>query len=94
MLYKLTEWQGATGRWYCGCVDALGSKNNVWWLPAKILDITPAAFIELVVNTYGADNISFNKDTFFFSFSWSDQNKERKYKNFINAAARKKNFQI
>lgn len=93
MLYKATEWEAMSG-WKCGCVDNLKEDSGAWYMPARVLGITPAQFIELVINEYGADRVSFNKDACFFHYAWSSQEKMRKFKNYLNKVAREKNFQI
>ena len=94
MLYKLTEWYSDGSHWNCGCLDALGKGSNTWYYPARILKISPAEFIELVITKFKPDHTYFNKEKCLFFFSWSDQSKMRLYKNYINAEARKVNFQI
>ena len=93
MLYKVTEWETLSG-WHCACVDNLKEDSGAWYMPARVLGITPAQFIELVINEYGADRVSFSKDTCYFHYSWSSQTKMRKFKNMLNKVAREKNFQI
>jgi len=94
MLWQMKEWESPVSGWHCGCVDNLAQDSNVWYLPARILDISPAAFIELLIKEYKPDYIHFNEEKCLFHYSWKSQTAERKFKNFINAAARKKNFQI
>lgn len=94
MIYKSEEWQGSSGNWYCNCLSNLGSNAGAWYMPARILNISPAQFIELLITKYKPDNFSFNKDTCFCCWSWKSQTAMRKFKNDINAAARKANFQV
>ena len=94
MIWKASEWQGGAGDWYCNCVDNLGAGSGLWYIPARILGITPAAFIELLITEYKPDYIFGDKEKCLFFFSWKSQSQMRKYKNMINAEARKKNFQI
>ena len=94
MLYKMSEWESVGSGWHCGCLDNLAQDSNLWYLPARILGLSPAAFIELLVTKYQPDHFYYNKDSGFLSYSWSNQSKMRVYKNMINAEARKANFQI
>ena len=94
MLYKSEEWQSATGYWHCNCTSNLANNSGAWYLPARILGITPADFITLLLTKYKPDKFYFDKDTCFCNWSWKSQSDMRKYKNMINAEARKKNFQI
>ena len=94
MLWQAKEWLSEGSGWHCGCLDDLGKGSNAWHLPARILGITPAAFVELVVKQYKPDYVYFSEEKCLFFYSWKSQTAERKFKNFINAEARKKNFQI
>lgn len=91
-IWKASEWQDSSG-WKCNCVDNLGAGSALWYLPARILGITPAAYIELMINKYNA-KFYYDKDKVLIFFYWEKQSDMRLYKNFINAEARKKNFQI
>lgn len=93
MLYKMSEWESPSG-WHCNCIDNLKGGSGIWYLPARILNISPADYITLVIAKYKPDKIIFNKEKFLFFFSWKNQSDMRKFKNDINAAARKVNFQI
>lgn len=93
MLYKQSEWESESG-WHCNCIDNLGKNSAAWWHPARILKISPAQFIELLITKFKPDYFYFNKETCFCSWSWKDQSKMRIYKNYINAAARKVDYQI
>ena len=94
MLYKLTEWQDVCGKWHCGCVDDLANGSNMWYLPARILNISPAQYISWVIDNYAPDDIYASKEKCLVFISWTDQNKMRKFKNYINKKAREINFQI
>lgn len=95
MVWKATEWQLASdGSWTCGCVDDLANNSNVWYHPARILGISPAQFLVLLFTKYKPDNFTYIPEKCLCFWSWKDQNKERMYKNWINAEARKKNYQI
>ena len=92
-LYRLTEWESVTG-WHCGDVEDLGRGSNVWWLPAKMLGISPAQYIKWVIDNYHPDNVYHSNDYVFVGWSWKDQSSMRKFKNNMNALARKHNFII
>ena len=93
-LYQMSEWEGATGIFYCNCIDNLGSPDLFWYTPARMLGISPADYIKMIIEKYQADITFFDKEKCFFSFGWTNQTKMRKFKNFINSEARKKNFLI
>jgi Uma2 family endonuclease len=92
-IWKATEWETTSG-WHANCVDNLAKGSGAWWHPARILGISPAQFIELLLTKYKPDHFMYSKDTCFCTWSWSDQNKMREFKNFINRKAREANYQI
>jgi hypothetical protein len=94
VLYKMSEWEAPGGRWYCGCIDHLGSADNTWYIPCRFLGISPAEYVKLILVKYKPDKYYFEKEKCIFIFSWMDQSKMRKFKNDMNAAARKVNFKI
>ena len=94
MIWQCSEWQGASGIWYCNCTQPLSTSASCWYTPARILGVSPADFIKLVINKFGADQVKYFPDSCFFSYGWSDQSKMRKFKKYINAEARKRNFLI
>lgn len=94
MLYKMSEWQSVTGYWHCNCVDDLAGTSGLWWVPARIMSLTPAAYIKWVIKEYKPDKIYANKEKCLVFFSWKNQTQMRKFKNQINKKAREKNFQI
>ena len=94
MLWRCSEWQGASGLWYCNCTDSLTTNAAKWYAPARVLGISPAEFIKLVIGKFGADKVAYSLDTGFFHYAWTSQDKMRIYKNYINRVAREKNFQI
>ena len=94
MIWQCSEWQGASGYWYCNCTSNLSNDGAKWYVPARILNISPADFIKLIINKYGADIVGYNQERNFFHYAWTEKTKMRSFKNFINAEARKKNFLI
>ena len=94
MLYKLTEWQGASGLYYCSNIDDLGNNSGAWWLMARILNKTPADFLQYLIEEYKPDVIKYNKDTNFLYYGWVKPENCHRLKLFINREARKRNFQI
>ena len=90
----MTEWESGSGHWCCNCIDDLGHGSGEWYLPARILDLTPAQFIKFLMENYKPDYYHYNEEKCLFFYSWKKQEDMRKFKRFINAAARKKNFQI
>lgn len=94
MVWQASEWQSLSGRWYCNCIDKLGAGSGTWYLPARILGLTPAEFINFLFKNFKPDYFSYNEEKCFCSWSWKSQTAMRAYKNYINKEARKVNFQI
>ena len=93
MLWKAEEWQSSSGRWHCGCLDDLAHDSNAWYLPARILNMTPAQYVKFMIDNYNP-NIYVSAEKCLVFFSWDKQADMRKFKNFINKKARECNFQI
>jgi putative lipase involved disintegration of autophagic bodies len=93
-IYKLTEFQSPTGRWSVVCTDVLKEKGNHWHYPAKALGISVESFINELQNKYKARIDLYSKEKCFVSYSWEKQSDMRKFKNAVNAGARKRNFTI
>lgn len=94
-LFKMSEWEsGAGDRWYCGDIEDLGNNSGAWWIPARMLGMKLTDYVDMLVNTFKIDYISYNQEKNVLVYSWKNQNDMRKYKNWINAAARKANFII
>lgn len=94
VLYRLEEWQGSSGLWYCEHTSTVSDKITKWIVPARLLGMDPADFIQWLIKEYKPDVIHHNEDCSFVSWAWNNQTQMRKYKNYINAVSRKKNFMI
>lgn len=90
-LYKATEWQNGSC-WYVNDVEELASVSSKWWTPLRLLDITVEEFFFLLKDTFNATNFHYNANTNVLMFSFDTQAAARKYKNYINAQARKRNY--
>ena len=93
-LYKLTEFQGSSGFWYASDIEDLGNGSGAWYLPARMLGITPAAWIKKVIDDFKPDNVFHSDSCDFIGFSWKSQAQMRVYKNWVNKVAREKQFFI
>ena len=93
MVWQAEEWQSASGLWHCGCVKDLAHDSNAWYLPARILNLTPAAYVKFMVDNYNPI-VQVSTDKCLVFFSWEKQSDMRLFKNFINKKARDYNFQI
>lgn len=93
-VYEAKIWQGQSGKWYCNDTSHLGAGSGEWYLPARILGISPAEFIEYLISNFKPDYCYYNIEKNFFSYSWSSQLNCNKWKLYINKKAREVNFQI
>ena len=93
MLYVLKEWQ-SNGHWMCEHTDSFPKNVQKWVIPARLLGVTADEFIKILIRDFEPDEIFHNEDCSFVGWWWKDQNKMRKYKNFMNKLAREQNFQI
>ena len=91
-LYKQTEWKDSCDYWHCNDVEDLANGSGYWWHPARMLGLTPAAYVKMVVENFKPDSVCHNEDCSFVGWSWKSQVQMRKYKNWVNAEARKRNF--
>ena len=94
-VFKLTEWEStSSGQWYCNDVSNLAGGSGDWWNCARACNLSPADFIKMLIKDFHPDNFYFSEDKCFISYSWNSQVDMRKFKNYINAQARKNNFNI
>ena len=91
-LYKLSEWKDNCGYWHCNDIEDLANGSGYWWHPARMLGMTPAAYVGMVTENFKPDLVYHNEDCSFVVWSWKSQAQMRKFKRYINAEARKKNF--
>lgn len=67
LVYK--DWQSPSGRWYCNDVSDLAGVSGLWYTPARMMGMTPAAYVEWVIKEFKPDDIFWNGKIFFFSWS-------------------------
>lgn len=93
-LLKYEEWQGAGNTWYCNDLKELSGLAGFWWIPARMLNISPAEYVELLITKFKPDRIKYYQEQDVLIYSWKNINDCRKFKNWLNAEARKRNFII
>ena len=91
-IYKASEWQSPTGYWYVNDVSDLAGVSGYWWVPARILGLAPADYVQWLIDNYSPDQIVFNGK--FLSFSWAKEHYSSAHKFLldINRIARNKKF--
>lgn len=89
-VFKLNEWAGAGGRYHCA---QLGTQ---WWAIARVLGISPAELINVLVKDYKAriDYYSEEKDLLLFSWAEKDYSIFHKFTLWVNRVARNKGIQV
>ena len=93
-LLKYVEWTDGIGNWYCNDTSDLMSPRALWWAPARMLNISPVDFVQLLIEKFKPDNIKYFEDKDVLIYSWKSQSQMRLFKNWLNAQARKCNFII
>lgn len=92
-LLRYEEWQSPSGAWYCNDTSEIGrSQAGLWWAPARLLDLSLDEYVNLLITKFKPDNIFYNQEKNVLIYSWKRQADMRKFKNWLNAEARKKNF--
>jgi hypothetical protein len=91
---KYSEWQSPTGFYYCNDTSNLGGIAGEWWVPSRMLGMSPAEYVEWLVTTYKPDKISFNGKTLIYSWAKENYGLCHKFVLYINAQARKRNFLV
>lgn len=93
-LLKYTEWKTASGYYVCNDTEDLANGSGYWWLPARMMEMSPAQYAKWVIDNFKPDSIFYTNDCSVISWRWKDLTKMRKFKNTINRIAREKNFMI
>ena len=93
-LLRMEEWQDGCDNWHCADTSELGKGSSIWYLPARMLEKTPAEYLKWVIDNYHPDKIEHSDDCSLVYWTWKSQAKMRLFKNQINKLARQKNFMI
>lgn len=89
-LFKASEWQGGSGLYYVNDTTHM----TAWWVHPRVLGISPAAYVELLVKKYNVSNIKYFEESGFLYFGFRTLADARRYKNDINKKARERKFYI
>lgn len=93
MVYKEKEIQ-MSNVWYSICFDHIGKRYQQWMVPCRILEISPAEYVKLLVEKFNAEVTYSEKYEPFLSRTWKNQLDAVKWRNYINNLARTKEFHI
>ena len=77
-------------------IEKKAKENNINIIGAEIVDPNNSEkhdeYVNLLITKFKPDNISYNQEKNVLIYSWKKQSDMRKFKNWLNAEARKKNF--
>lgn len=93
-LLKYVEWQEGPNSWACNDTSDLCSVRALWWTPARMLGISPAEYVKLLIEKFHPDRIKYFQEQDVLVYSWKNINDCRAFKNWINAEARKRKYII
>lgn len=82
------------GRYHTNDCTDLKSIRGLWWVPARMLGISPAEYVELLVTRFKVDHITYLAEADVLIYSWDTLQGARNFKNWLNAEARKRNFTL
>ena len=93
-LYKLNEWQGASGKWYVAHTDNM--HLNRWWIIPQALGISYEEYIQMLKEQYNASHIKFftysdSRNSLLF-FSFKEYKDAHRYLLDMNKVFRKLNW--
>ncbi len=93
-LYKLSEWDTPADMTYVNDISKTGKVGAQWWVPARVLGISPSEFLLLLIEDYDATISKYVPETGQVIYGWKKENKAkcRKFKNYVNKVAREKQF--
>lgn len=91
-LYKTTEWEDASGNWLVNDVTSMTSIAMKWWIPMRMLNLTPEGYLRLLVDKFHINYAHYTAEANVLVFTFASQDAARKYKNWINKKARECNF--
>ena len=89
-IYEASEWK-IGDRWYVNDVKELATSASKWWQPMQMLDMSIEQYTNLLIS-YNAKKITYHKESDVLTFSFDTQSEARKFKNFLNREARKRNW--
>jgi len=99
-LYKMVEWQGGCGLWYCNSVQKLATNASAWWFPSRVWGMNLSEFAIMLKDKYGAklkmlhNDFYDNSDSLLFYWEKEDGSKCHQFVLDTNKVARQKKVMI
>lgn len=90
-LYQMTCWESA-GKWYTNDVKSLSGRSAKWYTPMRILNLPVEEYIELLLNTFHAQNIHYYSPTDFLAFHFLTEKDAKAFCSYVNKVARHNNY--
>ena len=90
---KLNEWE-SNGKWHCADVSDLAGGSSMWYHEWRASGLSLDNYITKVFEEYHAELFLWNEEKDLLIFVWEKQSDMRRYKNWLNAQARRNNYII
>ena len=95
-IYKLTEWQDASGAWHVAHTDKM--KYNYWWILPHALGISYEEYLQMLKEKYHASHFHFysyqDKRNSLLTFSFDNYKDAHTYLLDMNRIFRKKGWMV
>jgi hypothetical protein len=93
-LLRYEPWDDGNGNFHVNDCTDLKSIRGLWWVPARMLGISPAEYVELLIVRFKVDKIKYLQEADVLIYSWNSLQKARDFKNWLNQEARKRQYVI
>lgn len=91
---KYSEWESASGKWYCNDVKSLTSVASKWWVPARMLNISLTDYVLLLKNDFNANIEQYYEPTDILIYSFDSYKDVHKFVLWVNSKAKQFNYII
>ena len=97
-LFKCSEWESASGKWYVADTSDLANDSAAWWIPARMLNLSLVDYINMLIKKYHAIIDGWypesNKGKSLLIFSFDNYKDAHQYLLDMNRISRQKNWTI
>ena len=90
-LYQMTTWE-SNGRWFVNDVKNLSGRSAKWYTPMRILNLSIEEYVNLLLNTFNAKELSYYAPTDFLFFYFTKERDAKAFCSFVNKKARSSNY--
>lgn len=91
-LYQMTYWQDFVGNYHVNDVKNLNGRSAKWYTPMRILELSIEEYIDLLLNTFHAVNISYHVSTDYLAFKFTKEKDAKAFCAYVNKKARNLNY--